>query len=185
MASFPADALPAGLQSIDIPPRPAPLSSMSSSNSEFHYPPLAGPSTTDSPAAAFQHHLPPHLQSVQESLDDAFLMTMVQPREDSFEAASSEVASTSIAAAAQPPPLPPAVQSSSKKRTRSGCLVCRRRKVKCDERPGVCLNCERLRVDCQWPNEHNGGLTQARKHLRKACNQVLLSPNLSEPDTLN
>ncbi|KAE8443607.1 hypothetical protein EG329_001540 [Mollisiaceae sp. DMI_Dod_QoI] len=33
-------------------------------------------------------------------------------------------------------------------RSRSGCITCRARKVKCDEHPGACLNCGRLGVDC-------------------------------------
>lgn len=30
-----------------------------------------------------------------------------------------------------------------------GCVTCRARKVKCDERAGICLNCERLHLECQ------------------------------------
>ncbi|KAL4987771.1 fungal-specific transcription factor domain-containing protein [Aspergillus falconensis] len=37
---------------------------------------------------------------------------------------------------------------SQKKRSRSGCNTCRARKVKCDERPNGCANCERLQLDC-------------------------------------
>ncbi|KAI1271185.1 hypothetical protein F5Y07DRAFT_27502 [Xylaria sp. FL0933] len=33
-------------------------------------------------------------------------------------------------------------------RSRSGCLTCRARKIKCDESPGNCLNCERIHVVC-------------------------------------
>lgn len=35
-------------------------------------------------------------------------------------------------------------------RSRNGCITCRRRKVKCDERrPGGCFNCERMRIQCE------------------------------------
>ncbi|KAL1413281.1 hypothetical protein Q8F55_001036 [Vanrija albida] len=37
------------------------------------------------------------------------------------------------------------------KRTRTGCLTCRARKVKCDETPGTCANCERVLLACRWP----------------------------------
>ncbi|KAL2833694.1 hypothetical protein BDW59DRAFT_168788 [Aspergillus cavernicola] len=35
-----------------------------------------------------------------------------------------------------------------KRRSRFGCNTCRARKVKCDERPGGCANCERLQLEC-------------------------------------
>ncbi|RPB05635.1 hypothetical protein L873DRAFT_524812 [Choiromyces venosus 120613-1] len=38
--------------------------------------------------------------------------------------------------------------SKEKKRSRSGCIVCKVRKVKCDERPGACSNCQKLDIDC-------------------------------------
>ncbi|KAL4868974.1 hypothetical protein BDV12DRAFT_208853 [Aspergillus spectabilis] len=34
------------------------------------------------------------------------------------------------------------------RRSRSGCNTCRARKVKCDERPNGCGNCERLQLEC-------------------------------------
>ncbi|CAI7674612.1 unnamed protein product [Penicillium pancosmium] len=37
------------------------------------------------------------------------------------------------------------------RRSRSGCTLCRARKVKCDERWPVCLHCERLKLDCPGP----------------------------------
>ncbi|GMK59396.1 hypothetical protein CspeluHIS016_0800020 [Cutaneotrichosporon spelunceum] len=41
------------------------------------------------------------------------------------------------------------------KRTRTGCLTCRARKVKCDEQPGTCANCERVCLACKWPEVRN------------------------------
>lgn len=35
-----------------------------------------------------------------------------------------------------------------KRRTRTGCLTCRRRRIKCDERKPHCYNCERSKKLC-------------------------------------
>ncbi|KAL4789849.1 fungal-specific transcription factor domain-containing protein [Aspergillus venezuelensis] len=45
-------------------------------------------------------------------------------------------------------PQPQSQQLGRKKRSRTGCKTCRARKVKCDERPNGCLNCERLQLEC-------------------------------------
>ncbi|OJJ45073.1 hypothetical protein ASPZODRAFT_17985 [Penicilliopsis zonata CBS 506.65] len=39
----------------------------------------------------------------------------------------------------------------AKKRTRTGCLTCRARKIKCDETPERCANCRRVMLTCRWP----------------------------------
>jgi len=36
-------------------------------------------------------------------------------------------------------------------RSKSGCLTCRSRRKKCDERVPVCINCERNEIGCSWP----------------------------------
>lgn len=36
-------------------------------------------------------------------------------------------------------------------RVRTGCLTCRARKKKCDERKPTCVGCERNRLSCKWP----------------------------------
>ncbi|CZR58866.1 uncharacterized protein PAC_08758 [Phialocephala subalpina] len=72
-------------------------------------------------------------------------------------------------------------------RSRSGCITCRARKVKCDESPGACLNCGRLGVQCAGyssgplsksirsqlsAKRADPGLTEAgleRKRLRASC----------------
>ncbi|KAH9209569.1 fungal-specific transcription factor domain-containing protein [Leptodontidium sp. 2 PMI_412] len=60
-------------------------------------------------------------------------------------------------------------------RSRSGCIICRARKVKCDERPGTCLNCDRLSISCSGYGSQTGsrrlqspGHTQAPNGLTKA-----------------
>ncbi|CUM51796.1 unnamed protein product [Debaryomyces tyrocola] len=35
-----------------------------------------------------------------------------------------------------------------KRRTRTGCLTCRKRRIKCDERKPYCFNCERSKKVC-------------------------------------
>ncbi|KAL4904207.1 hypothetical protein BDW74DRAFT_185831 [Aspergillus multicolor] len=43
---------------------------------------------------------------------------------------------------------PQQLQQRRKTRSRTGCQICRSRKVKCDERPNGCSNCERVSVQC-------------------------------------
>ncbi|KAL2813440.1 hypothetical protein BJX63DRAFT_394443 [Aspergillus granulosus] len=38
-------------------------------------------------------------------------------------------------------------------RTKTGCLTCRERRKKCDERQGVCHNCDRKWLKCVWPSQ--------------------------------
>ncbi|KIY70280.1 hypothetical protein CYLTODRAFT_488210 [Cylindrobasidium torrendii FP15055 ss-10] len=38
------------------------------------------------------------------------------------------------------------------KKTKTGCITCRKRKVKCDETSPTCANCARLSVACDWSN---------------------------------
>ena len=46
-------------------------------------------------------------------------------------------------------------------RSKSGCVTCRARKVRCDERRPVCLNCERLNLPCTPSKDQSQ--TQARR----------------------
>lgn len=39
-------------------------------------------------------------------------------------------------------------------RVRSGCLVCRQRRKKCDERRPQCQKCERMGLACSWPSSY-------------------------------
>ncbi|KAL5115332.1 hypothetical protein ACEQ8H_006777 [Pleosporales sp. CAS-2024a] len=43
---------------------------------------------------------------------------------------------------------PDTVPKKQRRRPVNACTTCRARKVKCDERPNGCLNCERLQLDC-------------------------------------
>ena len=58
------------------------------------------------------------------------------------------------------------------KRSRKGCLTCRQRKVKCDERLDVCERCAKLGITCEWPRKdvpdsaapHDESLTDHHEH---------------------
>lgn len=56
-----------------------------------------------------------------------------------------------------------------KTRTKSGCLTCRYRRKKCDERKPNCSSCTRSQVDCDWPSFHviEASSTTARDFFRK------------------
>ncbi|KIY70278.1 hypothetical protein CYLTODRAFT_488208 [Cylindrobasidium torrendii FP15055 ss-10] len=36
------------------------------------------------------------------------------------------------------------------RKTRTGCLTCRKRRIKCDEASPICLNCDKREVECVW-----------------------------------
>lgn len=44
-------------------------------------------------------------------------------------------------------------------RNRGGCLCCRKRKIKCDERKPTCLKCERRSLVCCWPENGSESLS--------------------------
>ncbi|KAF2134924.1 hypothetical protein P153DRAFT_305844 [Dothidotthia symphoricarpi CBS 119687] len=54
---------------------------------------------------------------------------------------------------------PETTTKKQRKRPLNACATCRARKVKCDERPNGCLNCERLQLSCV----QNGALSTAVK----------------------
>ncbi|OQE27775.1 hypothetical protein PENSTE_c004G08763 [Penicillium steckii] len=59
-------------------------------------------------------------------------------------------------------------------RTRNGCLTCRRRKVRCDERRPECGHCGRLQLDCSWQQEDGskfGIRTKKIKHRQRLQTQ--------------
>lgn len=56
----------------------------------------------------------------------------------------------SSAALRDPQQAPPRRRPPPRLRTKTGCLTCRRRRKKCDERKPCCQTCERLGLDCQW-----------------------------------
>ncbi|GFZ52282.1 hypothetical protein JCM24511_10055 [Saitozyma sp. JCM 24511] len=48
-------------------------------------------------------------------------------------------------------------------RSRTGCLTCRRRKVKCDERPPTCGKCQIKKRECIWPPAGSDSTNRKRK----------------------
>lgn len=60
-------------------------------------------------------------------------------------------------------------------KTTSGCLICRLRRKKCDERKPTCVGCERNKLICTWPSPSNGpgGAKKAwRKHLASSSTSL-------------
>ncbi|KAJ5098448.1 hypothetical protein N7532_005449 [Penicillium argentinense] len=51
-------------------------------------------------------------------------------------------------------------------RTRNGCLTCRRRKVRCDEKRPDCGHCSRLQLDCSWQQEGGSRFGVRTKKIR-------------------
>lgn len=58
-------------------------------------------------------------------------------------------------------------------RSREGCLICRRRKKKCDEVKPVCKACLCNNFDCVWPGGPQGSPIEAKSPLRQ---QTMHSP---------
>ncbi|KAJ5408912.1 hypothetical protein N7509_002795 [Penicillium cosmopolitanum] len=64
----------------------------------------------------------------------------------------------------------PHLDRRNRPRTRNGCLTCRRRKVRCDEKRPECGHCSRLQLDCSWQQEDGprfGIRTKKIRHRQK------------------
>lgn len=59
-------------------------------------------------------------------------------------------------------------------RVRTGCLTCRRRKKKCDEKKPVCSGCSRNKLACRWPE--NRGDESPTTSLARSSNDMNASP---------
>ncbi|KAL4794842.1 fungal-specific transcription factor domain-containing protein [Aspergillus venezuelensis] len=55
--------------------------------------------------------------------------------------------------------------------SKNGCLVCRRRKKKCDERRPACAACQRNGFDCVWPS------TETVRQTRRPRRRLIVSDN--------
>lgn len=53
-------------------------------------------------------------------------------------------------------------------RVRTGCLTCRGRKKKCDERKPVCTGCSRNHLTCRWPADRTQPRQGQADHLRRS-----------------
>ncbi|KAL5338577.1 hypothetical protein BJX70DRAFT_366233 [Aspergillus crustosus] len=64
-------------------------------------------------------------------------------------------------------------------RCKTGCLTCRRRKKKCDERQPTCAACSRNSLDCRWPAENPNTVATRRPRRRNVVPGRALPPELS------
>lgn len=49
-------------------------------------------------------------------------------------------------------------------RSRTGCLICRQRRKKCDEAQPACSACQRKRLECHWPAPKNTPNSHVRQY---------------------
>ncbi|KAL4816950.1 fungal-specific transcription factor domain-containing protein [Aspergillus spinulosporus] len=68
------------------------------------------------------------------------------------------------------------------KRSKTGCLICRRRKKKCDEVHPTCGGCARNRLLCQWAK---GVYPRSRRSRRRICQTRIWPSGLVIPRELN
>ena len=63
------------------------------------------------------------------------------------------------------------------KRKRTGCMTCRKRKIKCCERKPTCSNCEKAKRECVWV----GGSCRVYLYHRmtNSCSQVAISSSMT------
>ncbi|CEP22856.1 unnamed protein product [Cyberlindnera jadinii] len=62
-----------------------------------------------------------------------------------------------------------------KRRTRTGCLTCRRRRIKCDERKPGCRNCEKSRICCAGYQRVKPTKQEIKKITRQMSVNTILS----------
>lgn len=65
-----------------------------------------------------------------------------------------------------------------KRRTRTGCLTCRKRRIKCDERKPHCFNCERSKKVCLGYESNPS--TGARLRMEEAAKQKRRQPSIKD-----
>lgn len=63
-------------------------------------------------------------------------------------------------------------------KTRTGCITCRKRKVRCDEAKPVCANCTRLRLCCSFLGElaPKSLMSPGARSTRRSTNYITSSP---------
>jgi hypothetical protein len=64
-------------------------------------------------------------------------------------------------------------------RSWTGCLTCRQRKKKCDERKPTCVACRRNSLQCTWPS------ADSRRKARNSVHRVALQDRKNSPDELD
>ncbi|KAL1743849.1 hypothetical protein HDZ31DRAFT_64657 [Schizophyllum fasciatum] len=69
-------------------------------------------------------------------------------------------------------------------RSKTGCLTCRAKKVKCDEAKPVCTRCAHGQRECTWPNPRQAGkASDASDAADGRSSTTSSSPPVSEPPT--
>ncbi|KOC17061.1 AMP-binding enzyme [Aspergillus flavus AF70] len=63
-------------------------------------------------------------------------------------------------------------------RSKDGCLTCRRRKKKCDERHPTCTGCHRNHLTCQWPTTEVA-VRMRRPRRRQVLSDMTIPPELA------
>lgn len=69
-----------------------------------------------------------------------------------------------------------AVSRPSYSRTRTGCLTCRRRRKKCDERRPRCVGCERNHLLCSWPHSTLDSSQEFQLQVQNEAASLSLAP---------
>ncbi|OGM50925.1 hypothetical protein ABOM_000715 [Aspergillus bombycis] len=59
--------------------------------------------------------------------------------------------------------MPPDYPTKARLRTRTGCLECRSRRKKCDEKPPQCGSCAKKNLICTWPSANSQTLDRRRR----------------------
>ncbi|EEB05902.2 transcription factor [Schizosaccharomyces japonicus yFS275] len=94
-------------------------------------------------------------------------------------AASSAAAAVASSPSLHPVPVmtaPPQPKRQARKRTKTGCLTCRKRRIKCDEKKPVCYNCIKSKRQCEGYTHvlRSSGVVDATR-------KIPISSLLSEP----
>ena len=72
------------------------------------------------------------------------------------------------------------------KKSRSGCIECKRRKVKCNEARPACRSCVLRKSTCRYPeaDDQRSSIVPYRQQRSSSSSTVVLSPNSSYPPVM-
>ena len=68
-------------------------------------------------------------------------------------------------------------------RTKTGCLTCRKRRKKCDGEVPLCGHCERLRLDCAWPDFVDERRNSGPRKSASSTNACTTAATTASPDS--
>ncbi|KAG4430754.1 hypothetical protein IFR05_013755 [Cadophora sp. M221] len=72
---------------------------------------------------------------------------------DDFDASNSPELMDETQEGTDPPPKKPGSKAKGRKRTKTGCLTCRKRRIKCGEERPTCSNCTKSKRQCEGYNQ--------------------------------